>query len=238
MIRVGILEDEMHNFENLNECINRYGAENQILFEVELYTDGQAFLEKNSSRYDIIFLDIQVPFVDGMQVAKKIRERNKDVVLFFCTKLAQYAIFGYQVEALDYILKPVRYSSMKFRLDRAVRQVMKNRSEEKIVLHVNREDVRINISEIYYIEACRHKTIYYTQRGKYEVWGSFKETKKQLEPHHFAQCHGSYLCNLKWVQCMKGDEVIMEDGAAIKMSRNLRKSFSDALTSYWTETGG
>lgn len=237
MIKVGVLEDEKRNFEKLKECIDRYGEENEIDFEVELHMDGQAFLSDDITKYDIIFLDIEVPLVNGIQVAKKIRERDQDVILFFCTKLTQYAIMGYQVEALDYILKPIKYSSMKFRLDRAMQRLKKNQREEKVILHVNRENIRINISDIYYIEACRHKTIYYTRQGTYEVWSSFKEAKKKFEEHQFVQCHGSYLCSLKWVSCIKEGEVIMADGMAIKMSRNLKKIFSDALTSYWAEEG-
>ena len=236
MYTIGVLEDEMPNFTQLQECILRYGKENQLEFDLQLFTDGQQFLETDFTKFDMIFLDIQVPGASGMEVAERIRERDKDVVIFFCTRLSRYAIFGYQVEALDYIIKPIRYSSMKLRLDKALRHVRENQQKDTIVLHTNRSTVRICISDIYYVEARQHKTVYNTAHGVFEVWAPFRSAKAELEPHQFAQCHGSYLCNLRWVTGLDGDEVLIHDTVRLKISRNLKKPFTDALTSFWAET--
>ena len=163
MFRIGVLEDETSNFDELKRYIQRYGEENNVSFEIERHTDGQKFLEDQFSNYDVIFLDIEVPGASGLQVAEQIRERDKDVVIFFCTRLSQYAIYGYQVDAMDYILKPVRYSSIKMRLDKALHRVQKNRNNEKIVLRINRGSVRLSISEIYYVEASKHKMMWLQQ---------------------------------------------------------------------------
>lgn len=237
MIKIGVLEDEMPNYLQLQECITRYGEENHVDFDLQLFTDGGQFLEQDFSQFDIIFLDIQVPGASGLDVAEQVREKDKDVVIFFCTRLTRYAIFGYQVEALDYIIKPIRYSSMKLRMDRALRRVRENRREDTIVLRTNRSSLRIRISDIYFVEARQHKTVYNTALGVYEVWDSFRNAKAELEPFHFAQCHGSYLCNLRWVSGLDGDEVLIHDTVRLRISRNLKKAFTNALTAYWAETG-
>ena len=237
-INIGILEDEALCFKSLNDCITRYGDEQDITFEIDLFTDGLSLVEADFTKYDIIFLDIQVPMVNGLKVAQRIREKDKEVAIIFVTNLAQYAICGYEVEALDYILKPIKYSSMKYRLDRAVRQISRNSNEKKITLVVNRENVRIRVSDIYYLEANKHQTIYHTVYGDYEVWKSFSDAKKELADYSFVQCHGSYLCNLQWVDSVNRDEVLIKDVVALKLSRNQKKEFMDALTIYWATIGG
>jgi len=237
MIRIGILEDEIHCFKKLNDCIMRYGAEHNLEFHVDLFTTGLAMVEADITKYDIVFLDIQVPMVNGLKVAKNIREKDKDVTIIFVTNLAQYAIYGYEVDALDYILKPIKYSSMEFRLNKAVMRVNKNK-QSAITLYINREHIRVNLSDIYYVEANKHQTIYHTLYGDYEVWESFTEAAKRLAPYPFAKCHGSYLCNLKWVHSINDTEAVIKDVAVLKLSRTQKKSFADALTSYWAEMGG
>lgn len=236
-IRIAILEDEALAFKNLSDCIERYAMEHGLLYDLELFSDGMSLVESDFTRFDIIFLDIQVPMVNGLTAAKRIRERDKDVTILFVTNLAQYAIHGYEVEALDYILKPIKYSSMKFRLDRALRRVNKGRDEKKISLLVDRKNVSVNLSDVYYIEANKHRTIYHTAYGTFEVWRSFSDARKELEPYAFAQCHGSFCCNLKWVDKVDGEEVLLREGGSLKMSRNQKKSFMDALTSYWARSG-
>lgn len=236
MYTVGVLEDEQINFTQLQQCMRQYGDENHIEFDMKLFANGHDFLEQDFEQFDIIFLDIQVPGATGLEVAEKIREKNKDVVIFFCTRLTRYAIFGYQVEAMDYIIKPLRYSSMKLRLDKAIRRVQENWKTDTILLRTNRSSVRIRLSDIYYVEARQHKTVYATAFGEYEVWSPFRDAKAELEGFHFAQCHGSYLCNLRWVTGLEGDDILIKDNIRLKTSRNFKKPFTDRLTSYWAET--
>lgn len=234
---IAVLEDEVQEFANLNAHIAEYGRERELEYHLDHFSDGISLLETDFTKYDIVFLDIQVPMADGMTVAKKIRERDKDVVIIFVTNLAQYAICGYEVDALDYVLKPVKYFSMKFRLDKAMRRIKGGRDEEKLTLVVDRKTFSVRISDIWYIEASKHKTIYHTAYGDVEVWKAFSEAKQELEAYSFAQCHGSFCCNLKWVDGVDGENVILKDIATLKMSRNQKKQFMDALTLYWARLG-
>ena len=234
MIKIGVLEDEVSCFDTLNRFLRKYAEERNVELDIELYTDGMKLLETNFTRYDILFLDIQVPMVNGLQAARRIREKDKNVILIFITNLAQYAICGYEVEAMDYILKPIKYPSICFRMDKAVERV-RARKKDSLTLHVGRKNIRIDTSEIYYVEANRHQTIYHTREGKYSVWESFTDAKKKLEGHSFAQCHGSYLCNLKWVTQVTDSEAVIANSDKLKISRNQKQAFMDAVTLYWTE---
>jgi len=237
MINVGVLEDEENCFSSLKDCLLRYGEEFSCTFSIEHFPDGITFLESDCSKYDIIFLDIQVPVLDGMQVAKKIREKDKCVIIIFITNFASYAIRGYEVEAMDYVLKPVKYTSMQFRLDKAIRKISERRSQS-ITLHLNRENVRVLTSDILFVEANRHKCIYHTEYGDFEVWQSFAEAKKALDTLEFAQCHGSYLCNLRWVRRIDVEEVILKTGISVRLSRNYKKQFWNSFTTFWADYGG
>ena len=111
MIRIAIVEDEPESREQLIRYLRRYEDENDVKFQVTEYKDGLDILDEYGGQFDLILLDIRMKFVDGMETARKIREKDRNVIIVFITNMAQYAIQGYDVEARGFILKPVRYSA-------------------------------------------------------------------------------------------------------------------------------
>lgn len=109
MTRIAIVEDEAAVREQLAGYVQRYTRQYGTQFEVTMFTDGVEILEDYRPVYDIIFLDVEMQHLDGMETARRIRELDSDVLLIFITNMAQYAIKGYAVGALDYVLKPVPY---------------------------------------------------------------------------------------------------------------------------------
>ena len=109
MFKVAIVEDSIKDFTLLKSYLEQYEKENNIEFNIQCFENGIRFLDKFSANYDIIFMDIDMPYMNGLEVSKKIREIDKTVVLIFVTNLSQYAVNGYEVEALDYIVKPISY---------------------------------------------------------------------------------------------------------------------------------
>lgn len=105
MLHVGIVEDEAGSRRLLREMIEKYALENQKEIAVREFSDGTEIVENYRPDYDILLLDIEMPAMNGMEAAEKIRETDPEVVLVFITNMAQYAIKGYQVDALDFILK-------------------------------------------------------------------------------------------------------------------------------------
>ena len=125
MIRIAIAEDDPQCFAQLERYIGDYGRETGRAFQVTHYGDGEDLVERYKPGFDLILMDVEMPFMDGMTAAGYIREKDPEVVIVFVTNLAQYAIQGYSVNALDYILKPVSYFSFSQRLGRALQYVKK-----------------------------------------------------------------------------------------------------------------
>ena len=107
MYRIAIVEDEEQDYLRAQGYLNRYGQEKNISFNIQRYESAEVFLTNYQSQHDIVFMDIRMGGMDGMRAARKLREMDQAVILIFLTSLAQYAVQGYEVDALDYILKPL-----------------------------------------------------------------------------------------------------------------------------------
>ena len=111
MIHIAIVEDDVHDKARLKKCLKRYEEETQRRFEVTEFSDGEDIITEYMAKYDLILMDIEMTFMNGMSAARRIREMDPDVELIFITNMPQYAIQGYKVNALDYLLKPLSYFS-------------------------------------------------------------------------------------------------------------------------------
>ena len=186
-MRIAIVDDEREMRDKIIDFLERYQKENAVYVEVENFESGKCFLEefnKNQSddlegkgAYDLILLDVEMPGIDGIETARRIRKVDKDVIIMFITNMAQYAIHGYSVEAIDYVLKPITYEDFKMKINKASRFIERN-TQHQIMLNTTEGKVPVAIADIYYIEVVRHYLHYYTSHGKYEVRGVMKELEK------------------------------------------------------------
>ena len=158
MIKIAIVEDEAMYAKQLQDFLRQYETENGEAFDITIYSDGDQIVHKYKSQFDIILMDVEMKFMDGMSAAEEIRKIDTEVVIIFITNMAQYAIRGYAVDALDYVLKPVSYFAFSQRLNRAISR-MKKRETKMIMVNIKGGTVRINIANIYYIESQGHTLI-------------------------------------------------------------------------------
>ena len=135
MIRIAIVEDEESYISVLKEYLERYKKESGEQIEVTVYHDGDEIAAFYRAQFDIILMDIEMKFIDGMTAAEEIRKVDSSVSIIFITNAPQYAIRGYEVGALDYILKPVSYFTFSQKLGRAVSK-LKKRSRKWITIPV------------------------------------------------------------------------------------------------------
>ena len=186
------------------------------------------------SQFDIILRDIEMKFMDGMSAAEAIRNIDKEVVIIFITHTPQYAIRGYEVEALDYIIKPVSYFAFSQRLARAITR-MKKREQKSVIISVKGGVVRLAANTIYYIESQGHDLIYHTSRGEYVTSGTMKDSEETLKSLHFFRGSKWYLINLALVEGLEDGAARMKDGKLVSLSRGRKKEFMAALAQYWDE---
>lgn len=233
MIKIAIVEDESMYAKQLSEYLEQYGRENGESFKITIYADGDEIVHKYKAQFDIILMDVEMKFMDGMSAAEEIRKIDTEVVIIFITNMAQYAIRGYAVDALDYVLKPVSYFAFSQRLNRAIGR-MKKREQKIISLNIKGGTVRLDVANIYYIESQGHNLIVHTASGNYESAGAMKSVEGMLGEMHFFRGNKGYLINLAHVDGVK-DGCAMVKGEALLLSRSRKKDFMEALTNYWGE---
>ena len=230
MVRIAILEDEAPVREDLAGYLRRYTRQYGTKFEVSLFADGDEILEDYRPNWDIILLDVEMPRLDGMTTAERIRKLDSEVILIFITNMAQYAIRGYAVDAMDYILKPVPYFAFSQQLQKAIRRLEK-RAKAYLTVPVEGGFRRVDLSGVYYLESVGHKVRLYTEEEELTVPGSLKQYEEMLADKQFARCNSGYLVNLAQVRGMQ-DGMVLVGPHSLQISRPRRKAFVEALTDY------
>lgn len=229
-IRVCILEDDPKASETLRSYLLRYGSENDLEFSITAYENAVLLLEHYSPDYDIIYMDIQMPFLNGMDAARKLRRLDTQVLLVFVTTLAQYALEGYEVSAQDYIVKPVNYFDFAMKLTRTLDRLPQTHEPEILVL-TDAGTQRIRLNDVYYVEVSDHYLLYHTRKGEYRQYGAMSKLENELSFYGFARCNSCYLVNLKYVMGVNGFVLQTADGE-LQISRPKKKQFMDALERY------
>lgn len=210
MIRVGIVEDDTRDTEILYSFIEKFGEENGKRIRIQTYSDGYDIAERYSADYDIIFLDIEMNLMDGLEAAEKIRTMDQRVVLIFTTSNPQYAIRGYRVHALDYLLKPLNYENVTYVLRKAVAIVEKDTSVVWISISTRTGVNKINASDILYIESRNHTLIFHTDTGTWETTVySLTEMEDKLSGIGFFRASRWQLINLNKVRGIRNGTVVI-----------------------------
>ena len=196
--QIAIVEDEAANRDQLKEYVGRYGEESGDSFSVQCFANGDALLRHFDGQFDLILMDIEMPGADGMQIAHRLRELDSQVILVFITNMAQYAIQGYSVQALDYILKPLSYVSFRMRFARALGRIDRQR-DAQILLACHDRQIRLPVRSIFYVEVQQKQLCYHTEQGDYTLRGTLKSAEEQLAAYPFAKGNYWYIVNLAQV---------------------------------------
>ncbi len=234
-MKIAIVEDELQAKERLCECLNHYAADNNLEFEINWYQSGDEFLEKWKQEEPIIFMDIELPGKNGIDTAKELREKDNQSVLMFVTNLAQYAIAGYEVNALDYVLKPINYFSFQLKIKKAI-DAVRNISGSMVQVSTEKGQEFIKASDIYYIEVQNHDIIYHTIYGEMKSTGALKKIEAELQNEGFFRCNYCYLVNLRHVEYIHGNDVTVGKDT-LQISRNRKKEFLQKLTKFYGRGG-
>ncbi|MCD7944999.1 MAG: LytTR family DNA-binding domain-containing protein [Clostridiales bacterium] len=227
MLQIAIVEDDQESAETLRRFLEQYQAERGCEWRISEFQDGEEIIQNYRPEYDIILMDVQMDRLDGMTAAEIIRQQDPEVILIFITNMPQYAIRGYAVEALDYVLKPVSYFAFSQRMDRALSRIDRNRTHY-IVLPVKGGSQKVDVAQIRYVESRGHSLLFHMRQGEIVSSGTMTEMERQLEPYGFCRCNKGYLLNLDEVDAIQdGSAVVGPDRLLI--SRGRKNAFMEAL---------
>lgn len=233
---VAIVEDEGKMAELLGGFFERFSAETGVLFEVNRFEDGESFLKDYGAGYDLVLMDIELPGINGMETVRRLRQTDHNVIVIFVTNLAQYAVKGYEVEAFDFIVKPVTYYNFCMRLRRAMQRFESRKETEVWVNIVGQGKQKLKTSAIKYVEVMDHKLVFHTTDGDYVSNGSMQSAQKLLKDAPFALCNRCYLVNLAFVTGTRQYEVNV-GGDALQISHLKRNEFLRRLNVYLSGGG-
>lgn len=234
MTRVAIVEDDAFTRTQFQAYLHRYAKENGEDFRITEFTDGAEIAEGYKPVYDIILMDIEMHYMNGMKAARQIRVSDTEVTIIFITNMPQYAIEGYQVAALDYVLKPVTYYAFSESIRRAIANRRKQR--KSIVISLKGESRRLVTSRIRFVDVLDHDLCYHTLDGDFRIKDTMKHAQEQLAGEPFYLCNKAYLVNLAFIDGINGNDVILGKDI-LQVSRAKRKGLLDALNNYLATTG-
>lgn len=231
-IRIAVVENELNVAQNDIVLLERYAKENSLLLETSIFQNGYEFLD-TEEEFDAVLMDIDMPGLNGMEVAEKLREKNKTIDIIFTTNLPQFAVDGYKVQALDFVIKPVTFPNLSFAMEKVVEK-KRNIVNGSFFLRIGGFARRIHNEEVLYIEMVNHYIVLHeTDMEPLRIRGSLKMIEDLLNPEIFVKINSGIIINISKVSSFENGLVLMEDGSNLPLSRSHKKEFAVRLAEFY-----
>lgn len=232
-LQIAICDDEPAMLEYLDALVNQWGESRGEPVNAQCFPSAQAlwFEWAENPRFDVLLLDIQMQGLDGVTLARRIRETDEKCAIIFITGTAEFAADGYDVAALHYLIKPVDEAKLFACLDKAAAQL--RRVPKQLLLPVAGVQTRFCADDIFYAEAFAHTVCIHTGEGGLEAQASIGELEKELAGEPFIRCHRSYLVNLRQIRRIDKSELTLDSGERLPVSRRLYAAVNDAFIRFF-----
>lgn len=232
-MHIAICEDHKDHAVLLTEMIKRW-AKNEILIDVFFSAEQFLFRMQDKTRYDIVFLDINLEKINGFELAKMIRDEDKSTLLIFTTGIADMAHRGYEVSAFRYLMKPLKEKEVEEALNKA-EYVLETTRRESIIVEYDEGLRRIFKADICYLEAEDHFLSIHTREQVFRIRSQMKKYEEKFSEPQFCKCHRSYIVNMQYVEQLTRKNVVMEDGDVLPVSRNKWEGMNQCYLAYYIE---
>ena len=236
MLSIAVCDDEIIECCNMAGKLKNILEEMKIPYKIRQFQSGRELLLALES-FDIVFLDIMMQGLDGMKTAQIFRRKVPDKILIFVSVSTKYVFDAYDVEAFQYLLKPVDDRKLKRVLQKAVRKTV-SRSQEFMVVSRERQKQKVFLDDIYYFEIKGRIVDVHWMEGIFTYYGRIGELEDKLRDKGFFRCHKSYLINLKYVDAYTRQEVILENGEHIAIAKRRYEKFCQEVLKVMRENGG
>lgn len=232
-MKIAIVDDEIREQEIIAKYIGEWAEAKKELVEFFYFDSSEGFLFswEDVKDYELLVLDIEMGKISGLELAKKIRLEDKRIFIIFVTGYDEYMQYGYDVSALQYLIKPVN----KERLFHALNKLSeKEETVKSLILNSENGVKRIQINNVLYVEAAGHGSIMYTVDEVIRLKESFGDIEKQVHPlGEVVKCHRAYLVNLRFVSAIQNSNLILDNGENLPISRSQMKNVQREFLRYY-----
>lgn len=232
MYKVAIVDDVANVCEELKQYMERLAGEEGSSVSVHIYDSGEDFKSHYDGGYDIIFMDIRMHDMDGIETAKWIREFNREVCIIFVSSMVQYAVDCFKVRAFGFLTKPLTYAAFRQEVKEALANITDDKNGREIMVKTGRGTRWVQTHKIRCLEVQNHEIILYMGVTELRFYGKMKELEEELKDCGFLRCHSSFLVNCAHIKEIGTMSIVMDNGMEVPVSKHRKKEFLEELTRY------
>lgn len=233
MLQIAICDDEQFYRDRMKNLLEKYMHANALPYALQTFLSGEAFIKQCESgmKFDIVFLDINMEEMDGIQTAERIRAYHSDTYIVFVTAFIDYALEGYKVNAVRYLMK----DNLEGALEECMKAIWQKMQVAQVTFTFLEGEKRLYTDCILYVESRGHKSIFhYMEAGRaaYQIYNKLDVLEKQLEGHSFLRIHKSYLVNMKHIRKVNNYMVFLDTGEELPVPRSRFQKVKEAFVDY------
>ena len=240
IVNIAVCDDKQESLDAIQEELVKAANNMDITIETYLYTDGNKVIDlvcNNKEHFDILFLDIDMPDISGLEVAKKIRKAESDIILIFISAHEQYVFESIDYNPFKYIRKNKMKDEIALALKRAYKRILKEKPKTYIA-RTEEGEVRLKHGNIMYFEMESRKISVFTndnQKRKLVGRKTIKELYSELNDEDFIKIHSGCIVNAKYIDEYSGHDITLDNGTKLIVSRSGIKTVKEAISRYWSE---
>lgn len=233
MLQIAICDDEQFYREKMKKLIEGYLVKRELQYTLHLFLSGEEFLKQceNSVKYDIVFLDINMEQIDGIQTAKRIRSFHSDTYIVFVTAFIDYALEGYKVNAVRYLMK----DALDLAMEECMTAILQKMQIAQVTFTFLEGEKRLYTDNILYVESRGHKSIFYYMEEKivtYQIYDKLDSVEKRLENCNFLRIHKSYLVNMKHIRRVSNYAAFLDTDEELPIPRLRFQNVKEVFVGY------
>ncbi len=230
-MKIAICDDDIEYINKIESLLEEYRDEKGL--QISSFNCGEEFLkdiDENNKQYDILFLDIEMKEISGLDIAKVLKEKGQNAIVFFVTSYTSYVSDTFTLGAFQFLVKPIEEEIFRKEFERALEEYVGRR--KKYLVRWKGTTRLLDFDEIFYIEVFKKHLYIYTKDKKYECFGKLSDEAEKLKLYKFSRCHQAYIVNLTKIRSVEKQMLIMENEVVIPIGRKYRKDLNDDFTLY------